>query len=126
MSRDREEEGVQSIREKISIREMGTRSKLPFDRASLVKENKKMLEEQYEEGLEEKEDRGKKRGENILNKIEEELRYRPKTKENRQVYEELLDNVMRVVGDVSAEVLKGLVDEVIVCLKNDLGVQGLF
>ena len=105
---------------------MGTRSKLPFDRETFVKENKRVLEEEYEERVEEKEERGKRRGENILNKIEEELRYRAKTKENRQIYEELLDNVMRVVGDVSGEVLKSLVDEVIVCLKNDLGIQGLF
>lgn len=122
MSRDREEEGVQSIREKISIREMGTRSKLPFDRESFIKENKKMLEEEYEERAEDKEESNKRRPENILNKLEEELRYRAKTKENRQIYEELLDTVVRVVGDVSGEVLKSLVDEVIVCIKHDLDI----
>jgi hypothetical protein len=40
MNRDIEEDGVKSIREKISIKEMGTRSKLPFDKENFVRINK--------------------------------------------------------------------------------------
>jgi hypothetical protein len=124
MSRDREEEGVQSIRDKISIREMGTRSKLPFDREQFMRVKGQIIEEIVEEKIDKMEKKQKKeeyKGRNyLLNKIEEELRYSPKTKENRLVYEQLLNNVMVIVGDMSEEVLKSLVDEVIVCLKNDL------
>lgn len=57
---------------------------------------------------------------NLLNvEIQEDLVYRPKTKETRLVYEAFLSLVQRHMGDVSLEILRGAADEVFSILKMD-------
>jgi len=57
---------------------------------------------------------------NILQvQIQEDLVYRPKTKETRLVYEQFLALVQRHVGDVSASDLKSATDEVLAILKTE-------
>jgi pre-mRNA-splicing helicase BRR2 len=57
---------------------------------------------------------------NILKvQIQEDLVYRPKTKDTRLVYEQLLGLVQRYIGDVSTADLKSAADEVIAILKTE-------
>jgi pre-mRNA-splicing helicase BRR2 len=57
---------------------------------------------------------------NVLSvQIEEDLIYRPKSRETRAVYEQMLAIVQRHMGDNSLEVLKGALDEVLAILKAD-------
>lgn len=66
---------------------------------------------------------GTRSGQNVLTvQIEEELQYRPKSRETRAVYEQMLLIVQRHMGDNSLDVLKGALDEVVAILKAD-GVQ---
>lgn len=51
--------------------------------------------------------------------IEEDLLYRPKSKETRAIYEQMLVIVQRHMGDNSLEVLKGALDEVLAILKAE-------
>jgi len=62
-------------------------------------------------------------GINVLNvQIEEELIYRPKSKETRLIYEQMLSIVQRHMSDVPLEVIKGALDEILAILKAD-GIQ---
>jgi pre-mRNA-splicing helicase BRR2 len=57
---------------------------------------------------------------NILtNKLQDDLLYRPKTKETRLVYEQFLALLQRHVGDLSTEDLKSAGDEVLALLKSE-------
>ncbi|CDW82626.1 u5 small nuclear ribonucleoprotein 200 kda helicase [Stylonychia lemnae] len=57
---------------------------------------------------------------NLLDvQIQEDLVYRPKTKETRLIYESLLSIVQRHMGDVSLEILRGAADEVLAILKTE-------
>lgn len=59
---------------------------------------------------------------NILRvQIQEDLVYRPKTKETRAVYEQFLGLVQRHMGDVSTSDLKSAGDEVLAILKTEEG-----
>lgn len=77
---------MQAIREKIGIRQMGTRSKIPFDREHLLKV-KGQINSEIMDIPEDRMEKRTKRENTLLRKIEETLRYTPKTKENRLVYE---------------------------------------
>ena len=58
--------------------------------------------------------------ENVLNvEIAEDLVYRPKTKETKAYYEQMLVIVQRHMGDHSLEDFKGALDEVISILKAE-------
>lgn len=51
--------------------------------------------------------------------IEDNLLYKPKTKENRLLYEQILSKIHICLGDESQEVLKSVTDEVLAELKID-------
>ena len=51
--------------------------------------------------------------------IQEDLVYRPKTKETKAYYEQMLVIVQRHMGDHSLETIKGALDEVISILKSE-------
>lgn len=54
----------------------------------------------------------------VLNiEIQEELVYRPKTRETRAYYEQMIMIVQRHLGDYSLDVIKGALDEIIAILK---------
>ena len=56
----------------------------------------------------------------VLNvEIQEELVYRPKTKETRAFYEQMIMVVQRHMGDHSLDVIKGALDEIIAILKAE-------
>ena len=58
--------------------------------------------------------------ENVLNvDIQEDLVYRPKTKETKAYYEQMLVIVQKHMGDHSLETIKGALDEVISILKSE-------
>jgi len=58
------------------------------------------------------------KGLNIMNvDITEDLIYRPKTKENRLVYDQLITSINRILEDEPQDVLRGITDEVLACLK---------
>lgn len=54
--------------------------------------------------------------------LQEDLLYRPKTKETRLLYEQFLSIVSRHLGDVSLSDLKSAADEVLAILKTEDGV----
>jgi len=57
---------------------------------------------------------------NVLSvQIEEDLVYRPKSRETRVVYEQMLNLVQRHMGDHSLETIKGALDEVLAILKSE-------
>lgn len=65
-------------------------------------------------------DQGQSRRQDVLNvEIQEELVYRPKTKETRAFYEQMIMIVQRHMGDYSLEVIKGALDEIIAILKAE-------
>ena len=45
--------------------------------------------------------------------------YRPKTKETKAAYEQLLVRIRAALGDLPGDILRGAADEVIAVLKND-------
>ena len=45
--------------------------------------------------------------------------YRPRSKETRSAYEDLLSLISRQLGDQPHDILRGAADEVLACLKND-------
>lgn len=49
----------------------------------------------------------------------ENLIYRPKTKDNRLVYEKLLSIVYNLMQEQSQEVIKSVVDEILAIMKNE-------
>ena len=51
--------------------------------------------------------------------IEDNLLYKPKTKENRLIYEQILSRIHQFVGDEPQDVLKSVTDEVLAELKID-------
>ena len=56
----------------------------------------------------------------VLNiEIEDLNIYKPKTKENRLIYEDILSKVSQLIGDVPRDVLKETCDEILAVLKND-------
>ena len=56
----------------------------------------------------------------VLNvEIQEDLVYRPRTKETRAIYEQMLMIVQRHMGDYSLEIIKGALDEIIAILKAE-------
>ena len=56
----------------------------------------------------------------VLNvEIQEELVYRPKTRETRAFYEQMIMIVQRHMGDHSLDVIKGALDEIIAILKAE-------
>lgn len=61
------------------------------------------------------------KGASILSQIEDldASSYRPKTRETREAYEELLREMQILVGDQPQDILKGAVDEVLSVLKDD-------
>ena len=55
----------------------------------------------------------------LSTKIEDSLIYKPKTKENRIIYEQIIAKVHRILEDVPQDVLKSYTDEVIAVLKTE-------
>ena len=51
--------------------------------------------------------------------IEEDLIYRPKTKDTKAIYEQLLALVQKKMGDCSLETIKGALDEILAILKSE-------
>lgn len=51
--------------------------------------------------------------------IEDDLLYKPKTKENRLIYEQILSRIHQCIGDEPQEVLKSVTNEVLAELKID-------
>ena len=76
-----EEEGVKSLRQKIDIREMGVRSRIPLNKEYLQRMNKQ-IESQSMEATTLKEEREQKINPTttLMTTIHEQLRYYPKTK----------------------------------------------
>ena len=62
------------------------------------------------------------KGASILSQMEDldSSSYRPKTRETREAYEELLREMQVLVGDQPQDILKGAADEVLTILKDDL------
>ena len=57
---------------------------------------------------------------NVVNvEIGEELLYRPKTRETKAYYEQMLIIIRRHMGDLPLETIKGALDEVICILKRE-------
>jgi pre-mRNA-splicing helicase BRR2 len=61
------------------------------------------------------------KGASILSQLEDmdASSYRPKTKETREAYEELLREMQLLIGDQPQDILKGAADEVLAVLKDD-------
>ena len=51
--------------------------------------------------------------------IEEDLIYRPKTRDTKAVYEQLLALVQNKMGDCSLEIIKGALDEILAIIKSE-------
>ena len=63
---------------------------------------------------------GSRSRQDVLNvEIEEELVYRPKTKETRAFYEQMILIVQRHMGDHGLDTIKGALDEIIAILKAE-------
>ena len=60
-----------------------------------------------------------KTGQTVLNVEISDAIYKPKTKENRLVYEQLLSLLSSMLGGESQETLKSVADEVLAVLKNE-------
>lgn len=54
----------------------------------------------------------------VLNVVDDGM-YRPKTKETRAAYEDLLSTIQQQFGDQPQDILRGAADEVLAVLKND-------
>ena len=63
--------------------------------------------------------RTKKETETVLGFDDDMDVYRPRTKETRAAYEDLLSIISRQLGDQPHDILRGAADEVLACLKND-------
>lgn len=63
--------------------------------------------------------RNKKESDNVLALTDDIDTYRPRSKETRAAYEDLLSLVSRQLGDQPHDILRGAADEVIACLKTD-------
>jgi pre-mRNA-splicing helicase BRR2 len=61
------------------------------------------------------------KGSSILNQVDDldASSYRPKTRETREAYEELLREMQLVIGDQPQDILRGAADEVLSILKDD-------
>eukprot|EP01038_Epipyxis_sp_PR26KG_P008839 gene8839-11930_t len=61
------------------------------------------------------------KGSNVLMQTEnmESIMYRPKTKESKLAYEELLRTVQGIIGDQPEDILKGATEEILMILKED-------
>lgn len=55
----------------------------------------------------------------MLAASEESVGYRPRTRESRIAYEELLTSVAAMIGDQPQDVLRGAAEEVLAILKDD-------
>lgn len=55
----------------------------------------------------------------LADKIDDSLLYRPRTKENRQLYEQILSKLYMLLEDQPQEVLYSVADEVLAVLKAD-------
>ena len=130
MSRNQqiEEEGVKSLKQKIDIREMGTRSKIRVSREHVVRMAQQIESTAKEEEMEWKEGTNRKiqPRNTLMATIQEQLRYSPKTKQNKELYEQLLGMVNGILVDQSEEMVKSVVDEVIFCGKNEVSIKSLF
>ena len=67
----------------------------------------------------EKSKRAKKEQSTVLGLAEDMDAYRPRSKETRHAYEDLLSLLSAQLGDQPHDILRGAADEVIACLKND-------
>ncbi|KAL3918504.1 MAG: hypothetical protein SGPRY_005993 [Prymnesium sp.] len=61
----------------------------------------------------------RKERENVLGLAEDIDSYRPRSKETRAAYEDLLSMIAQNLGDQPHDILRGAADEVLACLKND-------
>jgi len=61
----------------------------------------------------------KKKAASVLQSVDTEGAYRPKTKETRAAYEQLLSFIKSCFGDQPQDVLRGAADEVLAILKNE-------
>ena len=63
--------------------------------------------------------RSKRETENVLSLADDMDTYRPRTKETRAAYEDLLTMMQANLGAQPHDILRGAADEVLACLKND-------
>ena len=63
--------------------------------------------------------RTKKESETVLGLNDDIDSYRPRSKETRSAYEDLLSVISQQLGDQPHDILRGAADEVLACLKND-------
>jgi pre-mRNA-splicing helicase BRR2 len=60
------------------------------------------------------------KGGNILEeKFDDSLYYRPKTKENKLIYEKFLGKIYEMVQDQPPEILQAIADEILAIIKSD-------
>ena len=68
-----------------------------------------------------KEENWELKGGNILEeKFDDSIYYRPKTKENKSVYEKYLGKIYELVQDQPPELLQAIADEILAIIKSDI------
>jgi pre-mRNA-splicing helicase BRR2 len=128
----RGEEGkgeVETLHGKLDTIRMGDRLKSsvrPELNEKILQAKNKRQRENVEETVGQKRKAGSSvfvaaKGASILSQIEDmdASNYRPKTRETREAYEEILREMQLLLGDQPQDVLKGAADEVLLILKDD-------
>jgi pre-mRNA-splicing helicase BRR2 len=103
----------ESLKEHLDGTKFGDR--VHFSKPDLVDGGKKRRPAAAQEGSK----RSKKDSETVLGLSEDIDSYRPRSKETRSAYEDLLSLISRQLGDQPHDILRGAADEVLACLKND-------
>ena len=105
---------------KISQKDMGSRvaRERPQELEDKLERLKKKKEKKAQKGDLTRKDRG---GPADVMKATDQFSdtYRPKTKETKAAYEQLLVRIRNALGDLPGDILRGAADEVIAVLKND-------
>ena len=103
----------ESLKEHLSGTKMGDR--VIFSRPDVVDGGKKRKTDKNAAAIK----RAKKESENVLGIADDIDSYRPRSKETRSAYEDLLSILSQQLGDQPHDILRGAADEVLACLKND-------
>ena len=86
-----------------------------FSKPDIVDAGKKRTPSESGPGMK----RAKQQKETVLGLAEDIDSYRPRSKETRSAYEDLLSFISQQLGDQPHDILRGAADEVLACLKND-------
>jgi pre-mRNA-splicing helicase BRR2 len=103
----------ESLKDKLGGTKFGDR--VHFSKPDIVDANKKRKPSESGPGSK----RSKKESETVLGLAEDIDSYRPRSKETRSAYEDLLSFIAQQLGDQPHDILRGAADEVLACLKND-------